>query len=1063
MSAPSGWFYIAYRREKVGPVSSTGLVALAKNGQLLPTDFVWKAPMKQWEQARQIRGLFQPLPATLAVPPPPQEIPLQFVSPAQPGKPSPFPRLPWSRPLRFLGLLLSAVVVEIRAIFGVLPLLRRRFWIAWGLCFLPAFIGLLPGVWAVFAQVLVLIGLGLGGLFSGTLAKLVRRRKWVEFPDGPEVAPYLPQLITLLMAPPYFLAMLVLFHQAAVASPGILPSADYWDALLLALDNFVRTKVFFDVAACFHLRFGSPVENPAGRALVFVSRFLLDLVFIKLAFQLLNAAWFRAQGLGRGQDLLYAIKQEIAAADVPRVKELCQEVGDSLRDAVDTLRRYHEEGGDKSATAWLCLVTMKDYAIPYLTTRHRAATGDERERIAKLIQRLENAPAEPEQALTRPWLLFALALVLALGLAALFLLTSPAGFAVAVLMMLLTSWMLAGSRGWIDRLVRCHVLAPSTPNRLAWLQLRWALCLFPLLIVDWARFFQLAGDVVPTIFSGAAPGELNFPSTLKFTLDNLLHLQVFVDVFKIYGVHIADLRQEAFLGGLVTFLLRLVLNVGVIELVVSFGMVWFNRVFRKFAVSPNAELALRQEAFECGPQAALLVGYHLREVREFLVERMSQQWQQKDEGMLVALAASGFFKDVQAQLDGLEQTEALANTRMSLGVALKNQGWLDEAVAEFQAALEIYERLVCEGRNELLSHLALTWMNLGIAMWKQGRLDAAITKLQAARENFERLVQEGREDLRNELAETRSNLGNALRDQGRLEEAIVEHQAARESRDQLVREGRVELRSDLALTQMNLGFSLWKQCRLDEAIAEYQGARDSFARLVREGRDDLRHDLGMTLINLGNALDQQGREEAITEYQAAGEIYEWMVGEGRDDLRSYLAIARMNLGNALQQRGRLPEAVSEYNAARESYERLVRDGRDDLRDTLAMTRMNLGYALQQQGRLEEGIAELQFACESYERLLREGQFEDATDLAKCWYKALGAATKISQQRALSVNRSAFALLHELLLQRGKLAPAALTEIGKFLRLAQESNVCADEAAALAAQFAPTTSAARRGD
>ena len=50
--------------------------------------------------------------------------------------------------MRFLGLLLSAVVVELRAIFGVLPLLRRPFWIAWGLCFLPtfSFLRLLPGM-----------------------------------------------------------------------------------------------------------------------------------------------------------------------------------------------------------------------------------------------------------------------------------------------------------------------------------------------------------------------------------------------------------------------------------------------------------------------------------------------------------------------------------------------------------------------------------------------------------------------------------------------------------------------------------------------------------------------------------------------------------------------------------------------------------------------------------------------------------------------------------------------------------------------------------------------------
>ena len=63
---------------------------------------------------------------------------------------------------------------------------------------------------------------------------------------------------------------------------------------------------------------------------------------------------------------------------MPRVKDLCQQVGDSLRDAVDTLRRYWEAGegtlpqsaetsqvsGDKAAMGWRCLVRRKDYRGP---------------------------------------------------------------------------------------------------------------------------------------------------------------------------------------------------------------------------------------------------------------------------------------------------------------------------------------------------------------------------------------------------------------------------------------------------------------------------------------------------------------------------------------------------------------------------------------------------------------------------------------------------------------------------------------------------------------------------
>jgi len=472
---------------------------------------------------------------------------------------------------------------------------------------------------------------------------------------------------------------------------------------------------------------------------------------------------------------------------------------------------------------------------------------------------------------------------------------------------------------------------------------------------------------------------VNYPSTLVFVLENLLHTQIFVDTFEIYGVRIADLRQEGILGGLLTFLLRLTLNVGIIELLVAFGMVWFNRVFRKFAVSPNAELSLRKEAAECGPQAAPFIGYYLHEVREFLVEQMKKQ---QDEAMLVALAGSGFFKDVQAERAGSEQPDAMAATRMSLGVALWTQGRLEEAVAEYQAAREIYERLVREGRDDLRNDLALTRMNLGAALCNQRRLEEAVAEFLAAREIYELLVRGGRDDLRNDLAATRMGLGNALQNQGRLEEAVAEFLAAREIYERLVGEGGDGLRNDLAMTRVNLGNALQNQGRLEEAVAEFLAAREIYERLVGEGRDDLRNNLAATRRGLGNALQDQGRlEEAVAEFLAAREINERLVREGRDELRKDLAMTRMTLGTALLKQGRLKEAIAEYQVVGEIRERLVREGRDELRDVLAGTRINLGIPLQNQGRLEEAVAEFLAAREIYERLVREGREDLHNDLA----------------------------------------------------------------------------------
>src|SRR5438445_128435 len=65
------WFYTKDGKTRIGPISATYLQALARSGQLLPTDMVREASMAKWVRASQIRGLFAqaalPAPAPLPV------------------------------------------------------------------------------------------------------------------------------------------------------------------------------------------------------------------------------------------------------------------------------------------------------------------------------------------------------------------------------------------------------------------------------------------------------------------------------------------------------------------------------------------------------------------------------------------------------------------------------------------------------------------------------------------------------------------------------------------------------------------------------------------------------------------------------------------------------------------------------------------------------------------------------------------------------------------------------------------------------------------------------------
>jgi predicted O-linked N-acetylglucosamine transferase (SPINDLY family) len=158
----------------------------------------------------------------------------------------------------------------------------------------------------------------------------------------------------------------------------------------------------------------------------------------------------------------------------------------------------------------------------------------------------------------------------------------------------------------------------------------------------------------------------------------------------------------------------------------------------------------------------------------------------------------------------------------SLGITLKNQGKLDEAVAAYRQAIRIKP------------NLAEAHCSLGITLKNQGKLDEAVTAYrQAIRINPY-------------LAEAHCNLGNALRDQRKLDEAVAECNHA------------IRIKPDFAEAHFNLGNALLDQGKLDEAVAACRQA-------IR-----IKADFAEAQFNLGNALHRQGKlKEALASYHRA--------------------------------------------------------------------------------------------------------------------------------------------------------------------------------------------------
>jgi tetratricopeptide (TPR) repeat protein len=166
-----------------------------------------------------------------------------------------------------------------------------------------------------------------------------------------------------------------------------------------------------------------------------------------------------------------------------------------------------------------------------------------------------------------------------------------------------------------------------------------------------------------------------------------------------------------------------------------------------------------------------------------------------------------------------------ASDHAAQGNAYYDQGQFEEAVAEFEEALQ------------LDPDDAETHYNLGLAYKALGKVDEAIGEYQEAIR------------LDPDLAEAHNGLGNAYSDQGRLDAAIAEYEEA------------IRLDPDLSDAHFNLGHALMDQGEYEKALTAYQEA-------IRLEPDDpeTRHNVGVAYAKMGLI------DEAIAAWEEAIEV-----------------------------------------------------------------------------------------------------------------------------------------------------------------------------------------------
>jgi tetratricopeptide (TPR) repeat protein len=197
-----------------------------------------------------------------------------------------------------------------------------------------------------------------------------------------------------------------------------------------------------------------------------------------------------------------------------------------------------------------------------------------------------------------------------------------------------------------------------------------------------------------------------------------------------------------------------------------------------------------------------------------------------------------------------------AEALTSLGVALAEQGALDEAVANLQAA------------TRLRPDLARAHYNLGVALAQQGKFDEAAARLEEALR------------LQPDYAQAHYALGNVRGNQGKKDEALACYREA------------LRLKPDYGDAYNNYGLALAEARRPAEAAVVLRQA----VRLLPRAAEA--HN------NLGLALAEIGR------FAEAEECYDEALR-----LNPRYAEAHNNLGSTYKEQGRLEEALASYQLA----------------------------------------------------------------------------------------------------------------------------------------------------
>jgi len=489
---------------------------------------------------------------------------------------------------------------------------------------------------------------------------------------------YLPVAIATFSLPFFLVAQAVLFWRVMQFYPGVLTGSSWSAAWKYAGDSLLFTELFLDLFDVLGVGLAGDAPSLAGRVLVFLTRLILSIGFVRIALALVRAAFYRAHGLGRGEDSITQLERAAASGDAVMAGHLGRELTADINATVEVLLT-RQLAGDDSASTTRSLTALRDWAIPYLRTRitHGDPRGDVLE--ATLQALADDEELEPVTAPRLSWWRIAASTVVIAAVATLIAVGQPfTAFAAGLASMLLLTWLLVSPRASFELAMERGLLPFVSIDRLRRGVLGWAALLATgFLLASWGTLLA-AGSVWPGTF-GPGDAHVTARSVLGFVGSSLLRVQLFLSVPDVFQIGAAGIEQRPVLGSVLTFLLRTGLNLGTAAVVMTGLSIRRDREGLSGLLGVPDTLGMRMEALRGGRYAHVLVTYYDVTVCGRLWDALDSA---KDADTQEALAASGAFDwcVLHPSLGDADTAERL-KAQAFVVEALHDRGWVEPAAA----------------------------------------------------------------------------------------------------------------------------------------------------------------------------------------------------------------------------------------------------------------------------------------------------------------------------------------------------------------------------------------------